>query len=143
MNKQVIEQWERRKGRLMRYFANTPAHEYYTYENLVKAVFTEVVTDSPCGQYGVLTESITKIDDGDYQGTQLFLIPMDKYQPDETDYYVTHSYYGSCSGCDALMGITEDIYNLPNEEQVKSLMTLALHIVQRTKVLYEVTDNNR
>ena len=41
-------------------------------------------------------ERIHMIDDGHYQGVQLFVIAEQGYQP--SDYWVTHNYYGSCSG---------------------------------------------
>ena len=44
-------------------------------------------------------ESITEIDDGDYQGTLLFTIPEDTYQPASYQYLMTFVAYGSCSGC--------------------------------------------
>lgn len=49
---------------------------------------------------------------------------------------MTHTYYGSCCGCDTLLNIVdfcEEDY--PNEEQVKQLMTLSLHLIQRIKPL--------
>ena len=50
-------------------------------------------------------ENITVVDNGDYQGTQLFLIPEDTYQPSESEYLMTYVGYGSCSGCDTLQAI--------------------------------------
>ena len=45
---------------------------------------------------------------------------------------------GDCSGCDTLLNII-DFYeeDYPNEEQVKQLMTLSLHLIQRMKPLCE------
>lgn len=75
---------------------------------------------------------MTVIDNGDYQGTQIFLIPMETYQPSVEDYVYTNTYYGSCSGCDTLQAIQSYDYNeLPNEEQIKDYMTLALHLLQK------------
>lgn len=39
------------------------------------------------------------------------------------------------SGCDTLMAISGYSDELPNEEQVKDYMTLALHLVQKLKRL--------
>ena len=78
------------------------------------------------------------IDDGDYQGTQIFVIHLDKYQPDESDYVVTNTYYGSCSGCDTLQAISEYDYDeKPDENQIKDYMELALHLLQKCKWLGE------
>jgi hypothetical protein len=84
---------------------------------------------------------ITEIDHGDYQGTLLYIIATDDYQP--SDFWYVKVSYGSCSGCDTLEEIRSDgdYYDddgnpsLPNEGQVKDLMTLALHIVQGLKKL--------
>lgn len=52
-------------------------------------------------------ENIIVVDNGDYQGTLLFLIPRDTYQPSEDEYLMTYVGYGSCSGCDTLQAIQE------------------------------------
>jgi hypothetical protein len=75
------------------------------------------------------------IDDGDYQGTLLYLVPFDMYQPD--CYYYVLVEYGSCSGCDTLEAIRTYDDQLPDEEQVKDYMTLALHIIQGIKIMGE------
>ena len=49
--------------------------------------------------------NITCIDNGDYQGTLLYLIPENTYQPAEYQYLMTYVGYGSCSGCDTLQSI--------------------------------------
>lgn len=76
-------------------------------------------------------ERIHEIDDGEYQGTLLFVIPTDSYQP-YTYWYVKVD-YGSCSGCDTLMAILEGDFGDTIDEKVDSLFTLALHIIQGLK----------
>lgn len=83
---------------------------------------------------------MTVIDNGEYQGTQIFLIPEETYQPSVDNYLVTHTYYGSCSGCDTLEGIRSYDKEKPTETQVKDYMTLALHLVQRLKKLSAAED---
>jgi hypothetical protein len=83
----------------------------------------------------VCRETLHCIDDGDYQGTLLFLIPEDTYQPD--NYYYVKVEYGSCSGCDTLESIRDYDSDTPNDEQVKDYMTLCLHIIQKFKKLGE------
>jgi hypothetical protein len=73
-------------------------------------------------------ERVHLIDDGDYQGTLVFIIAEQGYQPDK--YWSAKVAYGSCSGCDTLEGIQQDS---KGEEKVKDYMTLALHIVQDLK----------
>lgn len=79
----------------------------------------------PCPDF----ENIHEIDDGDYQGTLLYIISEKGYQPD--DYWYVKIGYGSCSCCDTLLSITEFRNN--DNEILDDLMTLALHIVQGIK----------
>lgn len=70
--------------------------------------------------------SITEIDDGDYQGTLVYLIPFDRYQPSAKDYLMTYVEYGSCSYCDTLEGIKMD-----SDTQIDDLMTLCRDMIVR------------
>ena len=81
--------------------------------------------------------NITVIDDGDYQGTRIFIIPRNTYQPSVEDYVYTNTYYGSCSGCDTLQAILWRYDETPNENQIIDLMELALHLLQKCKRLKE------
>lgn len=76
-------------------------------------------------------DRITCIDDGDYQGTLLFVIASGGYQPDT--YWAVKVSYGSCSGCDTLQHIQEDgPYDGPiTDSQVDQYFTLCLHIIQQ------------
>lgn len=77
-------------------------------------------------------ENITTVDNGEYQGTLLFLIPRTCYQPSEYDYLLTYAGYGSCSGCDSLLSIQEYYRyedDLPSENQVKEYMELCKGLV--------------
>lgn len=73
-------------------------------------------------------DNIHVIDDGDYQGTLLFVIPEKCYQP--FDYWYVRISYGSCSVCDTLQGIIE---NEDFKQVADDLFTLALHIAQGLK----------
>ena len=73
-------------------------------------------------------ERIHAIDDGNYQGTLIFVIGCSGYQPGR--YWYVKVGYGSCSGCDTLQAISGYSGEPPNNEQVSEYMTLALHIVQ-------------
>lgn len=100
---------------------------WFDYIDIVKIVI-EAVHD---GYGSPNPENIHEIDDGDYQGTLLFVIPSDNYQP-YTYWYVKIA-YGSCSGCDTLMAILEGDFGNTIDEKVDSLFTLALHIIQGLK----------
>lgn len=128
MNKEIIEQWELNKNELRKYFETTEQKEYCDYKEIVK-VLTKIIL--PDYDY----EHITEIDDGDYQGTKIYLIPKDTYQPDIDDYLITHNYYGSCSGCDTLLSIQNYDEGIPNENQVNEYMQLCLHLIQRMRIL--------
>ena len=130
----IIEQWENNKSKLENYFRTTDQYEYCGYKQIVEKLFELCITNAD-EHYGFNIERMTVIDDGDYQGTKLFIIPKDTYQPSVDDYITTHTYYGSCSGCDTLQSICGYDYGLPTEEQVKLYMTLALHLVQKLKWL--------
>lgn len=130
----IIEQWENNKSKLENYFRTTDQYEYCGYKQIVEKLFELCITNAD-EHYGFNIERMTVIDDGDYQGTKLFIIPKDTYQPSVDDYITTHTYYGSCSGCDTLQSICGYDYGLPTEEQVKLYMTLVLHLVQKLKWL--------
>ncbi len=80
-------------------------------------------------------ERIHVIDDGDYQGTLVYVIAEQGYQP--TTYWYVRVSYGSCSGCDTLEAIRHYDDGPPSGEQVAEYMTLALHIVQQMKKMDE------
>lgn len=72
-------------------------------------------------------DRITVIDDGDYQGTQIFIVPTTAYQPQESDYYWTSVWYGSCSACDALMAAND--YKRKTD-RIQAWNLLCLHMLQ-------------
>ena len=75
--------------------------------------------------------NIISIDNGGYQGTLLFMIPRNTYQPNEGDYLLTYVSYGSCSGCDTLMSIRRIMDDENKRETViKDFMTLSLHLIE-------------
>lgn len=137
MIKEFIEKWDKYKNDLEKFFSTTKQLEYSTYDDIVKALFEHVINkDVEYGEYD--TENILVIDDGNYQGTQIFILHKNMYQPGVEDYVYTNTYYGSCSGCDTLQAIQSwDYEKLPSKEQVKDYMELALHLLQRIKIMSE------
>lgn len=59
-------------------------------------------------------ERIHQIDDGDYQGTLIFVIGAGGYQPSR--YWYVKVGYGSCSGCDTLQAIRGYEDDAPTKE---------------------------
>lgn len=80
-------------------------------------------------------ERIHEIDDGDYQGTLVYVIGAGGYQP--STYWYVKVGYGSCSGCDTLEAIGGYSNEPPTAEQAKEYWTLALHVVQGLKQMGE------
>ena len=136
MIKEFIEKWEKNKKGLEEYFCKNKQGEYYEYEDIVKLLFEKIINiDETIESEKFDIENIHVIDDGDYQGTQIYLIHKNEYQPSIEDYVYTDTYYGSCPGCDTLMEIQGSEEELPNKKQVKAYMTLALHLLQKCKYM--------
>ena len=134
----LVQQWDKNKNRLEEYFRTTEQKEYDSYEIIVKMLFKYVINHNSKETFDV--KKMTIIDDGNYKGTQIFIIPKDTYQPNVDDYLITNTYYGSCSGCDTLQGICHYEDGFPNEEQVREYMMLALHFIQKMKYLSDTED---
>lgn len=77
------------------------------------------------------SKRIHTIDDGDYQGTLLFVIGAEGNQPGT--YWYTQVDYGSCSGCDALEGAR----GYGDTSNINELMSIALNIVQSIRLMYD------
>lgn len=136
MDKFLVKQWYENKHNLEKYFRTTSMEEYDSYEAIVRKLFELVLLKAD--EYSEFdVNRMTVIDDGDYQGTLMFIIPKEKYQPEATDYVVTNNYYGSCSGCDLLQSIILFDDGLPDDEQVRQLMQLSLNLVQKMKWIYD------
>ena len=139
MIREFVAAWDKNKQNLRHYIASNRQGEYDSYGKLVKALFREVInpylSEYNCDIFN--TEKLHEIDDGDYQGSLIFLVPRDTYQPSPEDYVMTFQYYGSCSGCDTLLGISQycdDKY--PDKEQIDDYMTLCLHLLQHFRYAF-------
>jgi len=95
-----------------------------SYLEIVKAVI-EILPEANGEQPD--PERIHEIDDGDYQGTLLYIIGAKGYQPNT--YWSVKVVYGSCSGCDTLQSISEYSNEPPTTEQADDYTKLALDIV--------------
>ena len=129
MIEKFVRIWDEHKEEVEEvYRANHPNDYFSIVENII------TLLNKYDEDYNKRSTKVHAINDGDYQGTLLFLIPTDTYQPDE--YYYVKIYYGSCSGCDTLEGIRSYEYDKdPSEEQVKDYMMLSLHIIQCLKMI--------
>lgn len=140
-----VKAWDIGKENLREYFKTTSQKEYDRYEKIVQQLVRIVInpylreTKYQDGLWDELVlDDMRVIDDGDWQGTQIFIFHKDTYQPNVDDYYYTHNFYGSCSGCDTLMAISDWSDNeLPTDSQVDDYMQLALHLLQNFKKFKE------
>lgn len=133
MIKEFIQRFE--KGRPLLEAQFTAEHPG-DYQTIVKAV-VEVIGNEE-DYYSPDPNRIHTIDDGDYQGTLVYVIGARGYQPDS--YWFVKVGYGSCSGCDTLESISNYSSKPPTAEQVKDYMGLALNIVQGIKSMQGVDD---
>lgn len=127
-----IEAFEARKGELRARWEFRHPKDYY---DLVHAVVEIVSDSSDLSHQNPSPDRIHQIDDGDYQGTLVFIVGCKGYQP--STYWSVLVGYGSCSGCDTLANIRGYSDEPPTEEQVNDYMTECLHIVQRLRLLEE------
>jgi hypothetical protein len=124
MIQEFVDKFMAKKEELEKVFSEKHPEEY---KEIIAAV-VGVIGD----EYGTPDKNrIHVIDDGDYQGTLLFVIGANGYQPN--GYWYVKVGYGSCSGCDTLQSISDYSDEPPTAEQIKDYMTLALHVVQGLK----------
>jgi len=116
-----VEKWDKYKDRLKKALKNDETLNSCNYKYLVELLVIHVLnTDGDKWNQS----SITEIDDGDYQGTLLYLIPKDCYQPSEYEYLMTYAGYGSCDCCDTLQEIQSYFDTKPTEDQINDYMSL-------------------
>ena len=145
MLKYCVHKWEKNKDKLEDAIRNDKDINSCGYVTLVELVVRHILNDEDNRWLSRTWDdkNITVIDDGDYQGTQLFLIPTKIYQPGPYDYLLTCADYGSCSVCDTLEGIQSIHYGeKPTDEQVSDYMLLCLHLVQRMVKPYKSIYHN-
>lgn len=129
MIKYCLEKWDANKEKLRKVLSGENL-EAIEYKDLVKMVVRYVLNDENEYDYERWDyDRITEIDNGDYQGTLLYLIPKNTFQPSEYDYLMAYVNYGSCSGCDALQYLQSLIYPNHTEKNVNDFMTLCKDIL--------------
>lgn len=110
MIKRFVDAWDKNKKKLEEYFRNTKQEEYQEYKiilaKLIELVINPYLKENENENRYLDNEldigHITEIDNGHYQGTLIYIIPEETYQPGPEEYITTYVYYGSCSGCDTL-----------------------------------------
>ena len=127
MLKYCLKKWDENKKKLEEELLKDPLLNKCEYKHIVEKVVEIILNTNE--EYLWNTEGITEIDDGDYQGTLLFLIPRKTSQPSEYEYLMTYVGYGSCSGCDALQAIQDYGEKPISEDQLKGFMALCKDII--------------
>ena len=130
MIKEFVKAWDANKSLLEEHIKEQDQADF-DYAFLLKMLIDIVI--NPYIEGKLDSANIHVINDGDYQGSQLFIVPSAIYQPTPQDYMWTYQDYGSCSGCDLLESIRGYDGGLPTEEQVKKYMMLELHLLQRCR----------
>ena len=137
MIKYCIEKWDKNKdllrsaldnNKLLNHVLNKNDDdhlEYLEYKDLIRLTVMFILNDE--NEWDA--NKITEIDDGDYQGTLLYLIPEDTYQPNSSEYLMTFVEYGSCSGCDALQGIQCFLGVRSRNKSIDDLMNLCKDLI--------------
>ena len=141
MLKFCLDKWTQNSDDLRDYLMNEKSFDDYEYLDLVKLIVEFILNKETPGdddRYNV--DNITEIDNGDYQGTLLYVIPADTYQPSEWEYIMTCVSYGSCSGCDTLQAILACPYGA-KEMLVDDLMHLCRDMVTNIVAPYRTTDH--
>lgn len=123
MLKYCYEKWNKNKDLLEATLRKTDLHAQ-SYQSLLTLTVNCILNNCDYGDPHWNAKRITEIDDGDYQGTILYLIPEDTYQPSEAEYLMTYIGYGSCSCCDLLQSIEPDYGQPATDEDVKNYMSL-------------------
>ena len=127
MDGKIVAAWDANKAKVRKVFeAGHPEN----YKAVVRAV-VQMLHDASDEYDRPDPERIHEIDDGDYQGTLVYVIGASGYQPDR--YWYVRVSYGSCSGCDTLQHILNWGEGRPSADQVDQYMTIALHIVQQIR----------
>ena len=137
MIKYCIEKWDKNKdllksvlnnNRLLNHVLNRNDDdplEYLEYKDLVKLTVMFILNDE--NEWN--ENKIKEIDDGDYQGTLLYLIPEDTYQPNSSEYLMTFVEYGSCSACDTLQTIQCYLDIRSRDKSIDDLMNLCKDLI--------------
>jgi len=134
MMKIVATKWGENSEKLRKALSENDGLKNCNYLDLVKLSFDIILNDGSPATARLDLGKITEVDDGGYQGTLLYLIPFDTYQPTEYEYLMTYVNYGSCSVCDTLQSIQDrnGDHKKLTKEQVDDFMALCKDILQNT-----------
>jgi hypothetical protein len=126
-----VKAFDTQRDALHAKYTQTPPQSYLEIVTDLVTIIHQGLPDSV--YYGPDPTRITSIDHGEFQGTLVFVIGAEGYQP--STYWYTMVDYGSCNGCDTLQGIEIDHDDTPEgvSGRATDYVTLALHMLQRMK----------
>lgn len=123
------ERFQEIKPKLLKEFGKTHPSSYEDiFRKTIKIMFEDYENEEICDSDLPDFNRITVINDGDWQGTLVFVIGAQGYQP--STYWVSSVNYGSCSSCDTFQ-MYED-FDHP-KKSAPNMVTLALHLIQSMK----------
>lgn len=128
MIREITDPFVEAKGEFVKWLLT---QDYPSYGELLRQALHLVNPERTHG--GIDPEKITMIDDGDYQGTLVFVIGAVGYQPYR--YWYTRVSYGSCSGCDSIQAA----WGFGDYCNFEGMYLIALHMLQEMR---EMTDQN-
>lgn len=132
MIKIMKELWNKHEKELLERLAKRTDVHQMEYVDLVHLTF-ETIFNGDDREVKLNLKEMTEIDNGNYQGTMLYLIPFKTYQPAEYEYLMTYVRYGSCSGCDALQAAKSWCDEGPlTGKELKAVMAICKDIVCNT-----------
>lgn len=122
---EFIDRFQEIKPKLLEKFS---LEEPKSYEDIFKQTIKTMFSEYDDLEYPDF-ERITVIDDGDYQGTRVFIVASGDYQP--RDYWVSSVEYGSCPSCDTF----QSYYTFGDnpEESAPEMVTMTLHMIESMK----------
>ena len=148
----IVKKWDKNKDKLKEYYRTHKQEEYDSYKKILSMTINIILNDGDYKEHEkICTDSnnfwaefdndddcIKIIDFGNYSGTLIFVFCEDSYQPSSSETFYTMVEYGSCSGCDTLLGINDyETDKLPSIDQVNDYMELSLHLIQNIKQFKE------
>lgn len=130
MIQQFVTAFENRKNWIRDQIAKG---EGLSYQSILTIVVQAILDESDDDWYSPSPKNIASVDFGDYQGTTVFVIGQNSYQP-TLHWYVLVG-YGSCSHCDRLQDI-DKTWDKTEEERLDQLVDLARSITQEIRPMW-------
>ena len=130
MMKIMAEKWGRNSQKLKEALFKVNASSI-EYENLAALTFN-IIWNDPDELCTVCTPAIEQLGERGYSGDLVFVVPTDSDEIEPGTFFLTYISYGSCSGCDALYSIKDDIGDVPPEQTVEDLMLICKDLACNT-----------